>query len=169
MTPNGATGYADTKLATTGNIAQNSGSMGVYSRNNTAHQGAHGIRPATITGLFELFERWTDNNFYCYLNDSGGFSGANTDSRGFNQGSRTASNVIRYNRNTTTNTGVTNSNATSILTAYIGASNTGGGTATYYNNRQIAFFYIGDGLTNTEMQNYYTAVQAYQTSLSRQV
>jgi hypothetical protein len=168
MTPNGAT-FADTKLATTGNIAQNSASMGVYSRNNTATTGAHGIRPASITGLFELFERYTDNNFYCYLNDSGGFFGTSVlDSRGFNQGSRTASNVIRYNRNTTTNTGITNSNATSTLKAYIGASNTGTG-ATFYNNREIAFFYIGDGLTNTEMQNYYTAVQAFQTTLGRQV
>jgi len=168
MTPNGAT-YADTKLATTGNIAQNSASMGVYSRTNIANTGAHGIRPASITGLFELFERYTDNNFYCYLNDSGGFFGTSVlDSRGFNQGSRTASNVIRYNRNTTTNTGITNSNATSTLKAYIGASNTGTG-ATFYNNREIAFFYIGDGLTNTEMQNYYTAVQAFQTTLGRQV
>jgi len=168
-TPNGSNGYADTKLATTGNIAQNSASMGVYSRNNTATTGAHGIRPASITGLFELFERYTDNNFYCYLNDSGGFFGTSVlDSRGFNQGSRTASNVIRYNRNTTTNTGITNSNATSTLNAYIGASNTGTG-ATFYNNREIAFFYIGDGLTNTEMQNYYTRVQTFQTALNRNV
>jgi len=168
-TPNGINGFADTKLATTGNIAQNSASMGVYSRTNIANTGAHGIRPASITGLFELFERYTDNNFYCYLNDSGGFLGTSVlDSRGFNQGSRTASNVIRYNRNTTTNTGVTNSNATSILTAYIGASNTGTG-ATFYNNREIAFFYIGDGLTNTEMQNYYTAVQAFQTTIGRSI
>ena len=168
MTPNGAT-YANTSLPTTGNITQNSGSMGVYSRTNTATTGAHGIRPSSLVGLFELFERWTDNNFYCYLNDSGGFFGTSIlDSRGFNQGSRTALNAIRYNRNTNTNTGITASNGTSTLTAYIGASNANN-TATFYNNREIAFFYIGDGLTNTEMQNYYTAVQAYQTTLGRQV
>jgi len=166
--PNGTNAYADTKFATTGNIAQNSGSMGVYSRTNTATTGAHGIRPGSLTGFFELFERWTDNNFYCYLNDSGGFSGSNTDSRGFNQGSRTASNAIRYNRNTTTNTGTTASNATSTLTAYIGASNASN-SPTFYNNREIAFYYIGDGLTNTEMQNYYTAVQAFQTTLGRSI
>jgi hypothetical protein len=38
----------------------------------------------------------------------------------------------------------------------------------YYAN-QFAFASIGDGLTNTEAANFYTAVQAYQTTLSRQV
>jgi hypothetical protein len=39
----------------------------------------------------------------------------------------------------------------------------------YYFNREIAFASIGDGLTDTEAANYYTAVQAFQTTLSRQV
>ena len=167
-TPNGTNAYADTKLATTGNITQNSGSMGVYSRNNTATTGAHGSRPLTNSDLFELFERWTDNNFYCYLNDAGPFSGSNNDSRGFNQGSRTASNALRYNRNTTTNTSTTVSTGTNTLNIWIGASNRNN-SGTYWNNREIAFFYIGDGLTNTEMQNFYTAVQAFQTALNRNV
>ena len=168
-TPNGTNGYADTKLATTGNIAQNSGSMGVYSRTNTSTTGAHGSRPLTNTNLFELFERWTDNNFYCYLNDSGGFFGPSIlDSRGFNQGSRTASNEIRYNRNTTTNTGITASTGTNTLNIWIGASNQNN-SGTYWNNREIAFYYIGDGLTNTEMQNFYTAVQAFQVTIGRSI
>jgi len=39
----------------------------------------------------------------------------------------------------------------------------------FYSNRQMAFASIGDGLTNTESANFYTAVQAFQTTLSRQV
>jgi hypothetical protein len=170
--PNGTNAYANTFFATTGNVTQNSASMGVYNRNNTAVTGAHGARVSntylSTFPFFEMFERWTDNNFYCYLNDGGGFAGTSTDSRGFNQGSRTASNAIRFNRNTSTNTGTSTSNNTISLNLYISASNFNN-TATYYNNRELAFFYIGDGLTNTEMQNYYTAVQAYQTTLSRNV
>ena len=168
--PNGTNGYANTFLATTGNVTQNSASMGVYSRNNTAFAGSHGLRNSTTspTALFEIFERWTDNNFYCYLNDSGGFFGSNTDSRGFNQGSRTGANAIRYNRNTTTNTSTSTSNGTSLLTIWIAATNFNN-SALYYNNREISFFYVGDGLTNTEMQNFYTAVNAYQVALSRNV
>jgi len=38
-----------------------------------------------------------------------------------------------------------------------------------YSNRNIAFASIGDGITDTEASNFYTAVQAFQTTLSRQV
>jgi hypothetical protein len=53
-------------------------------------------------------------------------------------------------------------------TIYVGATNTGSPTL-YYFNREIAFASIGDGLTDTEASNFYTAVQAFQTTLSRQV
>jgi hypothetical protein len=38
-----------------------------------------------------------------------------------------------------------------------------------YDNREQAFASIGDGLTDNEASNLYTAVQAYQTTLSRNV
>jgi hypothetical protein len=41
--------------------------------------------------------------------------------------------------------------------------------STFYGNKQIAFASIGDGLTDTEAANFYTAVQAFQTALSRNV
>lgn len=169
-TPNGTNGYANTFLPTTGNVTQNSAAMGFYNRTNTSVNGAHGLRNSlfTPTQLFEIFERYTDGNFYCYLNDSGGFSGANTDSRGFFQGSRTGATTIRFNRNTSTFTGTSTSNGTSTLNIWIGASNLNN-SGTFWNNRELAFFYVSDGLTNTEMQNYYTAVQAFNTTLSRNV
>ena len=53
---------------------------------------------------------------------------------------------------------------------YLGASNyraAGGTTTIYYGNKECAFASIGNGLTDTEASNFYTAVQAYQTTLSR--
>jgi hypothetical protein len=38
-----------------------------------------------------------------------------------------------------------------------------------YSSRENAFASIGDGLTDTQASNFYTAVQAFQTTLSRQV
>jgi hypothetical protein len=38
-----------------------------------------------------------------------------------------------------------------------------------WSNRQYSFASIGDGLTDTEAANFYTAVQAFQTTLGRQV
>jgi hypothetical protein len=39
----------------------------------------------------------------------------------------------------------------------------------YYGNKEVAFASIGDGLTDAESIAFYTAVQAFQTSLGRQV
>jgi hypothetical protein len=50
---------------------------------------------------------------------------------------------------------------------YLGARNSVAGLNS--TNSQIRFFAVGDGLTNTQASNYYIAVQAFQTSLSRQV
>ena len=51
---------------------------------------------------------------------------------------------------------------------YIGASNFSG-TATYFANRECAFACLGTGLTGTEAANFYTAIQAFQTTLGRNV
>ncbi len=63
--------------------------------------------------------------------------------------------------NTTTNTGAANADI------FIGARNIGGGNQ--YAARECAFASIGDGLTNTDTSNLYTAVQAFQTTLGRNV
>lgn len=62
----------------------------------------------------------------------------------------------------------TNTLTSSSFNIYIGATNFGG-SASRYSNRQCAFASIGDGLTDTEASNFYTAVQTFQTTLSRNV
>jgi hypothetical protein len=53
---------------------------------------------------------------------------------------------------------------------YIGALLTlGNSNPVGFSNRQTAFASIGDGLTDTQASNFYTAVQAFQTTLSRNV
>jgi hypothetical protein len=51
---------------------------------------------------------------------------------------------------------------------YLGARNSYGAASTY-SNKECAFASIGDGLTDTEAANFYTSVQAFQTTLGRQV
>jgi hypothetical protein len=43
------------------------------------------------------------------------------------------------------------------------------GTLSFPSNRRRTFNFIGDGLTDTEASNFYTAVQAFNTTLSRNV
>lgn len=67
----------------------------------------------------------------------------------------------------------TGTNTTSSSTSpqssaiYLNAYNSG--TPAYPSKAICAFAHIGDGLTDTESSNFYTAVQAYQTTLGRQV
>jgi hypothetical protein len=51
---------------------------------------------------------------------------------------------------------------------YLGARNSSGG-AFLNTNTQTRFFSIGDGLTDTQASNFYTAVQIFNTTLNRQV
>jgi len=51
---------------------------------------------------------------------------------------------------------------------YIGGRNSNG-TANTFSSKQCAFASVGDGLTDTQASNFYSAVQAFQTTLSRNV
>jgi hypothetical protein len=77
--------------------------------------------------------------------------------------------VLGYkNSSQVMNTTSTTTNATNT-NFYLGALNNGGSAAFGFSDKEFAFAYIGDGLSGTDMTNYYTAVQAFQTNLSRQV
>ncbi len=56
-------------------------------------------------------------------------------------------------------------------TLWISAINNslGGSPPAYYSRKECAFASIGDGLTDAEAANFYTAVQKFQTTLGRQV
>lgn len=92
-----------------------------------------------------------------------------TDSRGFHINTRTTSTNQKGYLNGVLKVTNTSSGTQSIsANTYIGARNDAG-TANYYATKQYAFASIGDGLTDTEAANFYTAVQNYQTTLGRNV
>lgn len=169
--PNGTNGYANTFLGTTA-ISLNSGSLSYYSRTNFL-TGAINIDIGILATAPDSFSDLQIEGHVGYqfrFNDiGGGTQVAITDSRGLFTGSRTASNVIKNYRNgTLLATGSSTTGVTAAIPFYIGAANFMS-TATYFANRECAFASIGDGLTDTDAANFYTAVQAYQTTLGRQV
>jgi hypothetical protein len=170
MTPNGAT-YANTGININSVMSLNSMAFGVYSRTNSSGSPTAGAG-AGAGGLDSCFivERWTDNVFYGQVNTTTNTSIAVTDSTGFYQASRTASNAVRLVKNTTHATSSVASTAKPNLFFLFGARSIDLSNTTIQNSsRQIAFGYLSDGFTQTECDNLYTAVQAYQTTLSRQV
>jgi hypothetical protein len=55
------------------------------------------------------------------------------------------------------------------LNSWVGGYNRVPTSGDQYSNLQCAFASFGDGLTDTQSSNFYNAVQAFQTTLSRQV
>ena len=163
--PNGTNGFADTKLNDNTILNLNNVHCSVYLRTNT-----DGLRCDLgvydgISGI-NIYSRYI-NSQYLRLHEEDTNTIATTDSRGFRLGSRNISTSKNIFINNTKTTFAQNSVSKANYNIYIMASNVG--SAVNYSNRECAFASIGDGLTDTEAANFYTAVQAYQTTLSRNV
>ncbi len=170
VTPNGTNAYANTFLIPSLLLNLNSKSYSIYSRtdsNGLFHDiGTHG---SSSNDYDTFFTRYL-NEFYGTISSIADYTKfSNLDSLGFYSSSRTASNAIEIYKNGVSKiTQSKASGANSNAAIYISAFNNNGGLQ-QYSNRNLAFASIGDGLTDTEATNFYTAVQAFQTTLNRQV
>lgn len=165
-TPNGVNGFANTFLNPKTILNVNSNSFGFYSKTEQAFG-------TKIYGCF------TGSN-YLQNNTSVGdiINGALTTqilytaspTTGLIFGSRTTSTLFKAFRNNVL-LGTKTTSVVDIPTAnfYFGARNENNITQGFYNQYQHAFAFLGDGLTDTEASNLYTRVQAFQTTLNRQV
>jgi hypothetical protein len=172
--PNGTNGYGDTFLTPATSISQNSAHLSFYSRTQSIGDGFNigsvktnppfeGLHIAISFGLNSNQMRTRCNS----QNPSTSYTP--TDTRGLFSISRIASSQFKgYRNNTSVFTAAETSNSPNNVKIVIGATNTTGGVSDYSTN-ECAFASIGDGLTDTEAANLYTAVQAYQTSLNRNV
>jgi hypothetical protein len=167
MVSNGSSGYANTNFTPSTSGTLNSHHVSFYSRTNSnGTEVEMGVQSSGTT----LLEIRTAGTTYAAINSGGTYSTfADTDSRGLYIANRTASNVINVFRNSTKKvTGSTASSNLPNLKMNLLAWNNGG-SAQYYSLKECAFASIGDGLSDAEAANFYTAVQAYQTALSRNV
>ena len=164
--PNGTNAYADTFFSPNSSLTISSAHFSKYNRNNDLT----GIK---VDGSSELPSQTFFQQNYTGANAVIGDVASlaiyiPSDTRGLIAITRTASNAFKVFRN-----GIQIASNTLTITqiptrpVFIGARNDG--TAMFYNSYEAAFASIGDGLTDTEAANYYSAVQAFQTTLSRQV
>jgi hypothetical protein len=165
VTPNGTSAYFNTNLPSN-TMSNGSTHMSYYSRTNTAAGGS--IEIGTETPDFLL---WF-NAFSLTLGNFGTnmvYAPMLTNTAGFLLVSRytTTQGLIQFNNSQQLKTALTG-DSRSAKNIFIGAINTGA-PAGYYSTKQTAFNSIGDGLNDTQASNFYTAVQAFQTTLSRQV
>ena len=108
-----------------------------------------------------------------YSPDSSVGGSSSVQGNGFYVVARNANNFIRLtknNTNTLTNTATSSPASVPNDNIWLGASHQVGQTTVVVpNNYRYAFMSLGNYLDATQASNFYTAVQAFQTTLSRQV
>ena len=172
--PGGINGYADTKLNMATNYSVNTSvHISYYSRTSGAFttQDMTVYNGTTFTGL--AIQRGTAPNETLFAaNETVNYISANdTNGAAFYISNRTALNVNNGWRNSTkVATGTSTAGARPSLNMFLANINVNGSpNPGLYGKRECAFASIGDGLTDTEATNFYTAVQTFNTTLSRQV
>lgn len=161
----GVNGTADTKLFNASVLGLNSTHVSLYNRTNNT------------TACIDISNTGSSFNFTPEMYISFGGTAYFTVNQGTNS-TITNSNAIGLHLSTRINSTTEKLfKAGSLLLSSLrpstgqanGSITFSGRGGSFWSNRQYAFASIGDGLTDTEAINFSAAVQAFQTTLSRQV
>ena len=157
-TPNGTNGYADTKLVPSSVLSTSNYSLGFYSRTDV--NGSY--TQMGSNSLFQIYARLGNAIYYDVMYPSR-ITVTNASSLGLFNFSRTTLNRVDGYKN-----GVNiGNNTTTVSSLPNDVLRVGAGYI--YSPNELAYAYVSNGLTDTEAANLYTRVQAFQTSLNRQV
>ena len=172
--PNGTNGYADSKLVPSTALSFNNTHISVYSRTNSTTGGTwHGVSNNFLP-IFAIQLRDASNLMYFDGYDFGThrISASDTSSLGHYIGSINSSTNQEFYKNGVSKVVQSAAQTQTSLPSYsiyFSTRNDSGTPNSYYSERELAFASIGDGLTDTEAANFYTRVQAFNTTLNRQV
>jgi hypothetical protein len=164
-TPNGTSAFLNSGLNASTNLSVTSLSFGGYT-SSTANRQAdayHGASPPSF-----LIHSFKSYNFTEFFRPSEGAISVSGGTVGMVQANQLSTTSKIYANNTTGASGTITIASLPNQNMYIGATNSNG-TATFFDNHLISYYYYSDGLTDTQASDHYTAVQAFQTTLSRQV
>lgn len=165
VTPNGVSAFMDTSLVPNTEFATaNDGNFGYYVRTDLV---SAKVVLGCNSGPWVIDFPFTGGTFYPSINDGNSSTISPGYSKGMRQLSRNSTllNQLLYLQNTTPYTRIEAATTKVTTPVKLGSS-----TSQYFSSNEIAFAYIGNGqLSVINQTNYYTAVQAFQTTLSRQV
>jgi hypothetical protein len=164
ITGNGTNGYGATGLPNN-TMAQTSNNFSIYSRTNIS-QSSSDIGSGISNNFGVIIQSRLTPNALLWNNSSINVTSGVADSLGLFLIVRNNLSQILFQKN--------NTQVTINRTANVYPSNNvillrAGDVNGSYSSRNLAFSTIGDGLTLQEALDLYSAIQAYQTSLSRQV
>lgn len=171
--PNGTTGYASTFYIPSVNGTASSLALNYYSRTNQTACDCVEIGSYDAGSPFfpdMMYVKYIGNVMYGTIDNAGAPSGTVTDSRGFFTASRisTTSCSIYKNGSSVGITTASQVSRPSNLQITLGALNQNS-VIQAFSAKECAFASIGTGLTGAEVTALYTAVQAFETTLSRQL
>jgi hypothetical protein len=160
VTPDGTSAFMNTEFNPTVQYASVNSHLSFYSRtNNNTGFDMGGELP-----LFQLIVRLGDTFYSRLSNDA---TTTNTNGTGFYIASSNSSLGNKGYKNGINLSTAAYNNTLFNNNLYVGSANKPGDVRR--GTKQCAFASIGDGLSVTDASNFYTAVQAFQTTLSRQV
>ena len=165
--PNGTNAYADTFLNFNTTMLLNDAALSFYSREDIFTAVLMGVGWDAITSMISP-NYGSGFGDYSAINSGGNGTGVINKSGLFTISRLTSTNVIGYRNGSQYFNRAAASTSKPNYNVYVGARNFNG-SAVQYSQNQCAFSAIHDGLTDTDSSNLYTAVQAFQTALSRQV
>jgi hypothetical protein len=173
ITSNKTDGYANTNIVPNSVLSLDNTHISTYLRTSgttiCVEMGIQGgtdglfIAPYYDTGL---------QNFRAVNASQAGPSSLGTTIPAFYQANRISSGTSKQFRNgSVLNTDSVTSGTLSTRNIFLLAynSNSSPGTPTFISDRECAFASVGQGMSDSEAANFYTAVQAFQTTLGRQV
>jgi hypothetical protein len=160
----GVNGYANTFLNDT--VINSSGHISFYSRTLTV---GNAIEMGVWNNNLPIFQNRVAANVF-FGNNSLSYT-TTADARGFWLGTKRNNSDRECYRNgiSQASSTATDNNISFGLPYYIGARNTNNTTIQFPTSKECAFASLGDGLTDTDAANFYTAVQNLNTTLGRQV
>jgi len=170
ITGNGTSAYFDTNFNQSSNLTPSNNHISLYSRTDINSVVVDcGITNNVTHSFSQLLLRSGGNA--TFENGSQKITPSTANSLGLYIGSALTAGINLYKNGSS----ISSSTAAQTRTMfnndiYIAATNESTSNMPFYfSARQFAFASIGDGLTSTEAGNLYTAVQAMQTTLSRNV
>lgn len=172
VTPNGTSAYFDTALNTLTNLTTTSTHLSIYVRNNIVgaeYDLANASNIGLTTSPTYIISRYTGSLTFGGIADTTyGTNTASTNSSGFSSVATNGTRLQNLYKNGISIVNSTGSGSFANNNLYLGAAN-GGGTAVFFSTKEYAFCSIGNGLNATNQSNFYTAVQTFNQTLSRQV
>ena len=169
--PNGTNAYANTFLIPNDSLSLNNNHISFYSRTQNNLINGVDIGASNAGNINMLDIEISFNNLRYYENSqniySNGVNGlltngmfvnsriVNTDFKGYRNG---------YSEGTMSYVSASLTN----YPVFLGARNDAS-VASFYSGKECSFSSIGEGLSDTEVTNLYTAIQTFQTTLTRQV